>query len=588
VVIVAHPGPKELEFAEKAAAILHSGATRVRIIKPCEFWPGNVKDLADIVEGMSAGGYSADTVLHACRTARDRAPEWKPITGAQVLDAVYDFFNEWLSGPDSIFRVLTLWAANSYVYWHWRHAPLLHVYSPEPNCGKTTLLKLLRDVAANTHYTDSASESAVFRRIDQDHPTMLLDEMDTVFKGKDEGDKQLQRLLNSVFEKGANYDRSEQVGKNYQVRSYDVFCPVALATIRSSIVPNSTRSRAIPILMQRLRGKPRRRETEEEIARAHAVGAKLAAWMHSIEASLRNANPLVPKFEVARQVDISEPLLAIAEVAGENWPELGRGALFELLAGSQAANKSPQGELLGDIKRIFYSVNENGEPSTPRERISSIDLGCALGRMADTGWPSYGGRSVCKHCGLHHITPGQIKRLLADYTDPQSRKIEPRDMRIEGRVVKGYERTWFEDAWRAYHSGESEVIGELEANSAVAATLPLGATGEVVENKAGKPPCCAVAAKSGLYSDKEPFEIVRASEWRSERGGQRKRSTVPRIVLFDTDPSTSTARAGLPRLVVGGHETTAQDLSGAERRPADLSHTERAMVNMGGIEKRGR
>jgi hypothetical protein len=576
VVILAHPGVEELEFAEKVAATLHGVAERIKIVKLQDaLAEAGVKDLADIVEAKYRD-MPAENLRDTLEKLFGAAREWHPPGGAEVLDAAYNFLGEWLSAPDSALRILTLWTAFTYVYRHWRHAPLLHIYSPEANCGKTTVLKLLKRLAANAEYSDSPSESSAFRLIDQKRNILLLDEMDTKFRGKEEDDKAMQRMLNSVFERDSKYHRTEQVGKNWEVRSYDVFCPVAFATIRSNIVPSSTRSRAIPIPMQRLRGKPRYRETPEETVRGEAIGARLATWIYSVENDLADADPFVPQFDSARQVDISEPLLAIAEAVGSDWAEASRRALCEQLTGTQTGNESPQGKLLTDMYGIFHPRDDNGEPSVPPDRIGSTNLACALGKMETSPWPNFGGRSACKQCSLHHITPEQIKKLLADFRDAEGRKIEPRDMRIDGRIVKGYERTWFEAAWKAYS-------GEDSTHMDAASVLPrLGATGEATESKADNPTCCGVAPEGGRHKEKL-IGLVKASEWRSERDA-------PLISIFDpSDPDGGRhTRVGSGKTVrPSGVETAMLDRSGMENTMLDRSGKS-AVLPPGSYETRGR
>lgn len=604
VVIVAHPGAKELQFAEEAASTLYGIARRVSIVKPSEFWPGDVKDLADIVEGMAAGGYGAETVLTAFGSARDKAAEWKPETGAEILDQTYAAFDEFINVPPSALCAFTLWAANTYAYDLWRHAPLLHIYSPEPNCGKTTALKILLYVSRNADYTESPTESSCFRLIAQEQPTMLLDEMDTIFTGKVETDKAMQRLLNSVFEYGSKYNRTEQEGKRWVVNHYNVFTPVAFATVRSEIVPASTRSRTIPINMQRLRGKPRFGEREREISRLRAVGAKLGAWVASVREKLRQADPNTPDFAIGRQLDVAGPLLAIAQEAGGRWPEFAMDSLFSQLAGD-TARQSTSAQLLRDMRKVFFPVNDDGAPEEPRDRIASVDLACALGRMEDTIWATYGGKTCCKRCGLHHITPSQIKRLLSDYQDAQGQRIEPRKGEVGGKGgVMHYAREQFERAWETYclperlpkeASGSQDSLAqpiENKVDSDISGTQGIKLADGLYDNSinSGAKPLETEPVKA-----EKPYKIVKMSEWRSKLKAAWHWKRYCPISFLDSGPRTWASLRGtgagraLPRLVTErGFETTSLDIRGAESRPASIDHTERATANMSGIEKRGK
>ena len=80
-------------------------------------------------------------------------------------------------------------------------APYLHIKSPEKQSGKTLLLEVLELTAWDAVMTSNVSPAALFRVMDSRHPTLLFDEIDSVFPSrKTNGDpsrEELRALINS-------------------------------------------------------------------------------------------------------------------------------------------------------------------------------------------------------------------------------------------------------------------------------------------------------------------------------------------------------------------------------------------------------
>jgi Protein of unknown function (DUF3631) len=143
--------------------------------------------------------------------------------------------------------------------------------------------------------------------------------------------------------------------------------------------------------------------------------------------------------------DISTPLLAIADHAGEAWAKRGRRALLDLF-GVQAAeegNVEFGTLLLADIRSLFIEKGSH--------RMPSKELVAALGDMDTRPWPE---RKAGKP-----ITANQLARVLKNF------RIRPTTYRPAGSdaVVKGYIRDDFTAAWNRYLPGDpaSAAVKEL-------------------------------------------------------------------------------------------------------------------------------
>jgi hypothetical protein len=73
------------------------------------------------------------------------------------------------------------------------------------------------------------STAALYRIVEREQPTLLLDEMDATFKGDKERSEAIRGVLNTGFE----YDGAAIIcsGQNHEVKVFPTYCPKALASI---------------------------------------------------------------------------------------------------------------------------------------------------------------------------------------------------------------------------------------------------------------------------------------------------------------------------------------------------------------------
>ena len=313
--------------------------------------------------------------------------------------------------------------------------PYLHIRSPEKQCGKTRLLDCLALLVLRVWRAILPSEAVLFRKIEKDRPTLLLDEIDGIFSNdrKDERREALRSLLNAGFERGAQVPRCVGQGANQDVRNFAVFCPKALAGIGK--LPDTVGDRAIPIqLVRRSRDEKverfRKREAEKG---ASIIRAGLESWakLPGVIERLREARPSLPDALSDRQQDICEPPLAIADMAAGNWPERARAALVNLY-GQSDDDESLGVKLLSDIREAF-----NGAQS---DEIATLDMLKALvDQDTDAPWASWR-ESRLKNGN----TKGPAMKL--------ARSLKPYGIRSEklDASIRGFLRKHFEEAWMRY------------------------------------------------------------------------------------------------------------------------------------------
>src|SRR5262249_26591607 len=117
----------------------------------------------------------------------DPEPWPDPVDGEQLLTGISAFLSSFVVFAHPSFAdALALWIAHTYAMDAWWISPLLVVNSPTMRCGKTTLLQLVAHLASRSLAASNISSAALFRAIEEYHPTLILDEAETFLKDNEE------------------------------------------------------------------------------------------------------------------------------------------------------------------------------------------------------------------------------------------------------------------------------------------------------------------------------------------------------------------------------------------------------------------
>jgi hypothetical protein len=363
------------------------------------------------------------------------------VTLADLLDSICAFLQLHIvfSSPAQPL-VIAVWIAHTWVLDAFDYTPYLHVWSPEKRCGKTKLLDCLELLVRKLWRAVSPSEAVLYRKIECDQPTLLLDEVDTVFSGnKDERKEPVRALLNAGFERKAKVPRCVGQGSNYQVQEFAVFCAKAFAGIGR--LPDTISDRCIPIRLirrSRYESVQRFRKRDAETATS-TVRAALESWsqQNGLTEKLRASRPEIPNELDDRQQDICEPLLAIADLAGGDWPERARIALVKL------CSETEEDESLG-VKLLSAIRDAFGGSDTDKLSTQQL-LETLVAQETDAPWAAW-----WEHDLKNKNTRGpaaKLARLLKRYG------IHAREIRLaEGTTPRGCLRQDFEEPWSRYCS----------------------------------------------------------------------------------------------------------------------------------------
>ena len=350
----------------------------------------------------------------------------EPTQLSDELNQVEMFVRRFVVLSEAQTCAVVLWVAHTHALAVAAATPYLAISSAEMESGKTRLLEVLSTLVANPWFTGRTTTAALTRKIDKAAPTLLLDESDPAFNGDKEYAEALRGVLNTGYRRGGAVTVCIGQGATLDVRDFSTFCAKAIAGIGR--LPDTVQSRAIPIVLKkRLATEPVERFREAE---AREAGRRLAEALNAaVEPRLEEldgANPELPDDLSDRAQDVWEPLFAIADAAGEDWPARARATAVEL-SGPQEPDEGTLGvRLLAHLHDVFGEE----EQRTTQELLGLLrDLEEAPGG----GWNEGEG-----------IRPRELANKLRPYG------IRSHDLRTEEGTKKGYRRGDFEDAWGRY------------------------------------------------------------------------------------------------------------------------------------------
>jgi putative DNA primase/helicase len=354
----------------------------------------------------------------------DPEPWAEPVDGAQVLDAVSATFAHYVALPPSAADALALWTAHAHAFDAFLHTPRLNLFSPEKGCGKTTLLDVICSLTPRALRTESLTPAVLFRLVDLHKPILALDEVDTYLADNDE----LRGLLNAGHKRGARAYRCE--GDKNQVRAFNAFAPAVLAGIGH--LQGTLHDRSVQIRLVRARpGEVKARFDSRRIAPERELCRKLARWVRDNKPRLENCDPIMPPDCFNRLADNWRPLMAIAEVAGGDWPERARNAFAKLTANDDLEAQGQGVLLLRDLRDLFTAQDT--------DRLTTATIVESLNQIEDRPW--------CDERKGHGVNANWLSRKLRPFS------IYPKTIRTgvgQEETAKGYLLEHFAEAFARY------------------------------------------------------------------------------------------------------------------------------------------
>jgi putative DNA primase/helicase len=305
------------------------------------------------------------------------------------------------------------------------HSPILDVTSAEPGSGKTTTLGVLSFLMPRAITAVDVSKAALYRSIQRWQPSFAIDQFDTVLAAKTDNAAELGAVINSGHTRGTGVLRC--ITDEHTPELFPTFCPKAIGMIGRKMPP-ATLGRCISIELRR------RKKSEQIVKFKHEDDSEFADLRRRLcryaldnAETLRDCAPSMPDQFDDRREDNWRVQFAIADLAGEDWGDQARAAAIETEKGSDSRTAGVH--LLAAIKAIRDSIEDDA--------IGSEELCSKLAEDPTSEWAEWGK-------ARKPITQVQLKNLLKPY------RISPgpvRPKRLGGKQVRGYQFSWFEDAW---------------------------------------------------------------------------------------------------------------------------------------------
>lgn len=393
---------------------------------------GTLADITAAAEAKARAGAKAEALNDIQVTLRAKwdLPDAEPIPLAAILDAIQAALRMYVhfTSAEAVWAT-TLWIAHTHVIDRLDRSPRLAIRAATRQSGKTRLLEVMGELVARPWPVIEPSPAVLYRKIEAQHPTVLLDEADRLFSRRAEDQADIVGIINAGNIRGATVPRVIGVGTKQTVHDFDAYSAFALAGIAANW-PDTIMDRSIVITLER-------KTAQEPVARFRQRETPL---LRELRAELERALADVPAEDLEyardmaalsdRAVDNWEPLLAIARLAdelygagtGTTWSRMARQAARVLSKGHAALmadDDRDEVQLLNDVMEAFGEETFVGSKDLV-EHLTALDAR----PWAD--WP-------------HGFTTHKLAKLL--------RRLDIRPTAPFGSAKRGYDRAAVRRVW---------------------------------------------------------------------------------------------------------------------------------------------
>lgn len=360
------------------------------------------------------------------------------------LDRIDHFIRRFLVLPnESDYTIISLWIAHTYFTHKIKTTPRLAIISPEYGCGKSRVLEVLESLTFKGEKLDHHTRSYLMRTVELIReeftrpPTLLIDEIDSVFRAKSEEGEATRAFANTGYRATGFYGITEGDSKKTPTK-FRTFAPMALAG-KGEVLPESVMTRAVIIRLQRRMGNEFIEDflTDLVAFEAEELREELLGWSDYCAQDIAVLNPELPVRDRDREVWL--PLFMVAHLADSEWIKRAELALSNIEEAKSDNTLPRERQLLADIWKIFQAQE--------KDKIKSSVIIVELIGMLDSEWGTYNyGKPINERA---------LAKKLRTY------EIKPSQIRFENGVgAKGYYRSEVESAVKRYLDPSMPAISE--------------------------------------------------------------------------------------------------------------------------------
>jgi hypothetical protein len=385
----------------------------------------------ELAKELGITGKELDKVLQE-KDASKQPEHWtvepwaEPVLTEALLNQLEEIYIKHVILPEHGAVVMALWCLHSWAIDAASATAFLHFISPVPECGKTRAMEVMQWTVSRGFMASNMSPSVLYRLIDRDHPTLIIDEAETYIKRED-----VRGILDGSHTRaGARTIRN--IGDNHEPAWFETFGPKIIGGLGK--LQKTIQSRCITLHMKR------KKKTEKVIKlRGYdtdafkALRSQACRWRDDNIEALKKAQPMLPSGLTDRGEDCWEPLFAIAELAGAGWVTKAHAAARALNGSHDVGDDDLGVQLLAKMRDLFEITRE----TSSADGVTSQALMEYLHKDTTGPWLAYGKMQK-------EITQRQIADLLRPFD------IKPRTIRDGSETDKGYKFAWFTDAFDTY------------------------------------------------------------------------------------------------------------------------------------------
>ena len=368
----------------------------------------------------------------------DEIEPWPdPVDGAELLSELARVIGQYVVMEPRQRDAVALWAAHAHAHDLRDASPPLVIKSPTMRSGKTKLIETLERLVPRPLFLSGITAAFLERVIETHRPTILIDEYDALTSA----DPALAEAARAQLNRSSRR-RGARVGKNvplpgggYEARMFSTWAPTVIAGIGDP--PATVIDRAIVIdLKRKLSTETVAPLRERDGADLGVLKRKIARFVADNETALRAIEPNPPlPVDNDRARDMWEPLLAVADVVGGDWPERAREAGKALVDASEQGLGEGNVDvlLLSDIRDIFVhefppdrEADREG-PGRPDDgpKLATKDLLEKLHGLEERPWGAWG-----------RARKPMTDKALGDRLRPYG--VRSRTIRVGTSTPKGY------------------------------------------------------------------------------------------------------------------------------------------------------
>jgi hypothetical protein len=331
-----------------------------------------------------------------------------------------------------IAAAITLWTCFAWCHEVATYSPILVIQGADTGLGKTNASKVIALLTPRAHVIAEPRGATLYRLVDRYHPTLIVDDADKLLPRRPD----LAHIIKVSWTRGTKIPRTDT--RTGEIHHYDPFCPKLLNGIdlTAHLDPATQRRCITADLLPKLAG--------ETVAKfRHAIRderfltlrRQLKRWAADNMSALANADPAMPEALDDGQQMNWELLLAIADLAGGDWPARARAAAVQL---TRERDEPSQGKRL--LAAFRYLFGKHGA------ELTSQQVEQLLAANGDGEWANY------KNKG-RPINKWEVAFLLKPH------RIRPGTIHPRGRPSdNGYKASQFEIAFKHFLPPEGRAV----------------------------------------------------------------------------------------------------------------------------------